>query len=151
MSKMTSEIQIRWDAARQGAGSIEGSGFEAEVGIPVRFGGSGLGADSNSLLLSSAAASYVMTLMDMLAARKLFIDKMGMYCKGSPHKRAGIDIDHYVHFSLSGDPSEEAFAAARALILKANQDSPVAIVLRAAGCRVDVHGVVTSCNHGGAN
>ncbi|MDN4493230.1 OsmC family protein [Ureibacillus aquaedulcis] len=136
-------IKTVWNGDVKGNGTIQGSGFETKIEIPVEFGGNGEGAEPKGLLLTSAASCYTMTLVAMIEARKLPVDQYTMDSEISYSKEEGFKIVHHPQMVLAAGATEEQVQLANRAFLAADKACAIGNLLKKADVGIDIEGKVS--------
>lgn len=142
MADFEKTLKTSWNGSALGSGTIETYGFTTEVAIPHELGGSGLGAGPMDLLVGSATACFVMTLVAMLEGRKIPVDELTVETQASNLKDSGLSIAHQVNLKLSASGTDAQLQTAHGLFAKADTTCYVGNMLRKAGARIEASGTV---------
>ena len=67
----TTELNAVWGGGFAGEGFIKNPGFESVISLPREFGGIGLGASPEDLLLNAVGSCYLITLGIVLEKRSI--------------------------------------------------------------------------------
>lgn len=78
MAKQKITLNTTWYGNAKGNGDIKGDNFQTPIAIPILKGGSGEGVEPKQLLMSSAAACYLMTLVYMLDQNRIPVSELSM-------------------------------------------------------------------------
>lgn len=126
----------------KGRGEIEAERFAAPIAIPDSLGGSGEGTDPKTLLLSSVASCYLLTLVAILQNRKLPVAGLTLVSQVSEIKEAGFTIGHQVRAALSAEATDDQVQAANSAFEAADRACAIGNILKKAGAQVSIDGSV---------
>ncbi len=126
----------------KGRGEIEADSFAAPIAIPDSLGGSGEGTDPKTLLLSSAASCYLLTLVAILQNRKLPVAGLTLASQVSEIEEAGLTIEHQVRAALPSGATDEQVQAANSAFEAADRACAIGNILKKAGAQISIGGLV---------
>lgn len=127
----------------KGQGRIEAARLDAPVAIPNELGGTGEGADPKTLLVSSAATCYLMTLVAILQNRRLPVSDLELVSEGSDPKRADFTIGHQIQVNLLPETTQEQIDQASSALHQADKACVIGNILKRADVRINVEGFVS--------
>lgn len=143
MANSKTNLKTIWDGNTKGNGNIKGNYLETKIAIPEVLGGSGEGTDPKELLLSSATACYTMTLVAMLATRKLPVSELIVDSEATNSKEEGFKFIHYPHVLLSADATEEQIQSVNRTIVAADKGCTIGNMLKKADVQIEIKGKVS--------
>ncbi|MEE9926413.1 MAG: OsmC family protein [Brucella anthropi] len=140
---MAVRVKTTWSGNIKGRGRIEGVELDAPVAIPSEFGGTGEGTDPKTLLISSAAACYLMTLVAILQNRKLPVSDLELVSEGTDPKQADFTIEHRIKLDLLPEASQEHIAQVESAVQQADKACVIGNILKKANVSIKVEGSVS--------
>lgn len=143
MCTLGARVKTTWTGAMKGQGRIEGDRLDAPVAIPNELGGTGEGADPKTLLVSSAATCYLMTLVAILQNRKLPVSDLTLVSEGTDPKQADFTIGHQIRVSLTPETTQEQIDQALSALHQADKACVIGNVLKRANVKINVEGSVS--------
>ena len=142
MDQSKTSVTMVWNGDKSGSGNVEAGYLKTQIAVPTVFGGTGEGSEPKELLVTSAAACYLMTLVGMLEARKVTVDGLSMNSEGSISKEEGLKITHFPKIVLPAGTSEEEIQLANRTIESADRNCDVGNLLKKAGAYIEIKGEV---------
>ncbi|WP_121614289.1 OsmC family protein [Mesobacillus foraminis] len=132
-----------WNGNTKGNGRIEANNLETTIAISEGSGGSGEGTGPKELLVSSAAACYIMTLVAILETRNLPVVQLTMDSEASISKQEGFKIIHNPNIVLSAGATEEQIQTTNRAIQSADKGCAIGKMLKRADVQIDILGNVS--------
>ena len=136
-------LKFEWNGNTKGSGNIQSNDFQTHIAIPVSKGGSGKGTEPKALLVSSAASCFSMTLVAMLEARKLTVNKFTMDSEITRSKEEGFKIKHYPSIVLTSDATDEQVQSVHRAISSADKACAIGNLLKKAEVQIEIEGKVS--------
>lgn len=117
-------VSVTWQGARDGAGTVQGRGFEAPLSVPAEFGGPGAGTNPEELLSAAIAGCYSITFGIIAGTRKLPLVDVATQAIGHVEQNgASFVFTHIVvrpTITLSADATDEQVQTAHDMAHKAD-------------------------------
>lgn len=143
MAEFKTILNTVWYRDAKGDGRMKANKLKTKIAIPEPLGGSGEGANPKELLVSSAAACYIMTLVYTLQTKKLPVVGLIMNSEGNNSKEDRFTIVHYPQIILSTDATEEQAQSAYEAVEAADQRCEVGNLLKKTDVQIQVEGKVS--------
>lgn len=139
---MNGNIQLSWSGDIKGSGYIDSDIFKTAISIPSEFGGNGNGADPKTLLFSSAASCYLMTLVGILQVKKIDVTKIEMVTLVRGDIKSGLVVTHKPILYVSNVVYQEKVSQINDSIIKADESCFVGNVIKESGIIINVEGTI---------
>lgn len=143
MEESKTIVNTVWYRNTKGDGRIKANELKSNIAIPESLGGSGQGTNPKELLISSATACYIMTLVFMLQTKKLPVAGLIMSTEAINSKEEGFKITHHPQIVLSDDGTEDQVQSAYETMMAADQRCEVGNMLKKADVQIQVEGKVS--------
>ncbi|MEK4438948.1 OsmC family protein [Paenibacillus sp. FSL K6-2862] len=137
------KLNAIWYNGSKGDGRLKANHLKTNIAIPEALGGSGTGADPKALLVSSAAACYLMTLVYMLETIKVPIAGFTMDSESTDLTREGMSITHYPKVYLSNEATDEQIELVRKAFVDADKKCEVGNLLKKSNVKIEIEGYVS--------
>lgn len=144
MAKQKISLNTAWYGNAKGNGNIKTDNFQTPIAIPIVKGGSGEGVEPKQLLMSSAAACYLMTLVYMLDQNRIPVIELTMATEGETNPEGQLTIIHRPQIILKkSESTSQDKAMAESLQLSAEENCQIGQLLTKSDVQITVEGNVS--------
>ncbi|MCV9952418.1 OsmC family protein [Paenibacillus sp. BT-177] len=144
MANQKLSLNTVWYGNAKGNGIIKSENFQTQIAIPVSKGGSGEGVEPKKLLMSSAAACYLMTLTYMLEQNRIPVSGLSMDTEGNTAPNGQLSITHRPHIVLKkSEATNQDVSMAETLMRNAEENCQIDQLLVKADVQITIEGHVS--------
>lgn len=138
---ITNPLKIQWSGSVKGKGSIQSSYLNNSIAIPTLYGGTGEGNSPIDLLVSSAAACFLLTAVGMLNAQKIDNIELSLNTNTDSESKTLI-INHILEIIVPAHFDENQINIIENIISKADKGCHIGNMLRKTGVEIYVKDIL---------